>query len=326
MNKIKIVYSLCFILFLQKVQSQTFAEANVEANKFTQQKGIMYEPKRNIWIDKENVIHIFLWEDGNTLLSGFPTTATQRDQIQVHLFKSTGNTNVFQLEVQGTYAPILVIDGDKSITTATKNGKIEQLDFSRNGPYTGTITIKLKSKKSPDDDYKEIITSSLKISPTINASIGTGFIYSTLRNPTNIREVPLATGGKTLNADNTDGSATLAVMATLYPWGRNSLMLRSSSFKDHMGIVVGTYIASSSKNFKNLLLGAQYDFAVGGSIVAGVDIAERQLIRGIDYDDFEFGKTSYTGTIADDLYKQVGVGFFIGVQVDTRIFSKMFAE
>ncbi|GEM_PF-2299553 len=325
-------FLLFFILFLQDLQSQTIIDAESIANQYQGKAGtpafgtIRYNPKRNIRIDAEDVIHVFLWDDGNTLLSGFPTTMTQRDKIQVHLLKPTTNTDIFQLEIQGSYEPTLVVVGGKVVTAATKGGTIEIMDFAVHGPYTGSITIKLKSRKTKDDDYKELISSTQKISPTINASIGTGFIYSTLRNPTNIREVPLAGGGNTLNADNINGNATLAVMATLYPWGRNSLMLRSSSLKDRMGVVVGTYIASSSKNFKNLLLGAQYDFAVGGSIVAGVDIAERQLIRGVDYDNFEFGKTVYTGSITNDLYKEVGVGFFVGLQVDTRIFSKMFGE
>lgn len=314
-----------FTLFLQNAQSQTMVDAIIEAKAYNGEDGtIEYNSKRNIRIDSENVIHVFLWEDGNTLLSGFPTTMTQRDKIQVHLYKSPATTDLFQVDIEGNYEPTVVIVGGKAL--AVKSGSVERIDFAVHGPYTGSITIKLKSRKTKDDDYKEVISKTLKISPVINASIGTGFIYSTLRNPTNIREVPLAGGGNTLNADNTDGNATLAVMATLYPWGRNSLMLRSCSYKDRMGIVVGTYIASSSKNFKNLLVGAQYDFAVGGAIVAGVDIAERQLIRGVNYDDFEFGKTEYTGTIANDLYKKVGVGFFIGVQVDTRIFSKMFTE
>lgn len=325
MKHVTKIFLFFFTLFVQSAQSQTMDDAILAANAYKGQDGtIEYNSKRNIRIDSQNVIHVFLWEDGNTILSGFPTTMTQRDKIQIHLYRSPANTDIFQVDIEGSYEPTVVIVGGKAL--AVKAGPVERIDFAVHGPFTGSITIKLKSRKTADADYKEIVSKTLKISPVINASIGTGFIYSTLKNPTNIREVPLAGGGNTLNADNTDGNATLAIMATLYPWGRNSLMLRSCSYKDRMGIVVGTYIASSNKNFKNLLVGAQYDFAVGGAIVAGADIAEHQLIRGVNYDNFEFGKSEYTGTIANDLYKKVGVGFFVGIQVDTRIFSKMFSE
>lgn len=284
------------------------------AEKFAEEKKIVKDLRTNTYI-KNGVIHLFMFEDGSLLMVGYPTTATDKNKFQLHLFKSSANTNEYFFSADGSYKPTLNIDGAKEGLSL----RIIQEDFPIVGPFTGEVVFKVKK------GAVEIASQAVNIAKTIHASIGTGFVFSTLKNPTNIRSTPLANspGDSTLLADNPNGNATLCIMATLYPWGRNSLMLTSPSFKDRMGVVVGTTIASSAKNFKNLYLGLQYDFSVGGSFVAGIDIAERQKI--LDY-DYKFSESKFTGNLNDKLYKSVGAGFFFGVQVDSRIFAKMFAN
>ena len=296
-------------------QYKEFAENDAKTRLNVKKNGL-----RNLYM-KENVIHILVSEDGNLLLKGYPTTATDKNRFQFHLYVSKGNTSSrYRFGADGNYEPTLNID---SKNDGKKVGAaINYIDFPEVGPFTGTVSFSIKKV---DGATTETLTSAnVKIAKTIHASIGTGFVFSTLKDPSNFKKVPLNGSGldSTLMADNTNGNTSLVVMATLYPWGRNSLMLGGESWKDIFGLVFGTRIASNAKNFQNLYAGVQVDFAVGGSFVFGLDIANRQKLRGLD--NFKYGETVFTGKQEDRLYKKVGTGFFVGVQVDSRIFAKMF--
>lgn len=306
--------------------AQGEAEAYINALKTDGKLRNAFDEKRNVVIDRDGVIHVFINEDGNMVLRGFPTTATEKDKFQVHLFKSATNTAVYRLEVDGAYQPALNIDrvsGTQGFTTQKNGNNITQIDFGVYGPYTNSVSFTIKVAPAGDSKFETLTSSTVKIAKTVHASIGTGFFYSTLRNPSNIRQVAVDGNSSTLIADNPNGNFSLALMATLHPFGKSSLLLsRPAASWQRLGISVGTTVASDEKNFKNLFLGLQYDFAVGGAIVAGVDVAERQMVRGVNYEDFEFGETAFTGTL--EQFKKVGAGFFFGVQVDTRIFRAMF--
>jgi hypothetical protein len=318
----KIILLIALIGVFYESYSQDYKKDAIEAAKnFAKNDlGIDRDLKTNIYT-KDGTIHLFMFEDGSLMLAGYPTTATDKHSFQIHLFRSSNNTDTYFFIAEGDYQQTLNIEGG----VAGVNPTIIREDFPVVGPFTGEVTFTIK--RSTGETSTTLDTHIIKISKTVHASIGTGFVYSTLKNPTNIKVIPLNNdeGESSLLADNPSGNATLAIMATLYPWGRNTLMMHDwKSFRDRAGIVVGTTIASSDKNFKNLYLGFQYDFAIGGSVVFGADIAERQKIRGIDYDNFEFGRTVFTGELNERLYQEVGVGFFVGVQVDSRIFAKMF--
>jgi len=272
---------------------------------------------------KDDIIHIYMFEDGNLLLSGYPTTATEKSKFQLHLYTESTNQDQYRLEIAGNYEPTLNIENaSKFVGTRTAGVLASAIDFAEVGPFTSSATFTLKRVSATPE---VINTSVVKIAKTIHASIGTGLIVSWLKDPTNIRRFKLPTGDSTLLADNPNGNASLTLMATLYPWGRNNLMLEGPNYKHHLGVVIGTNIASSSKNFRNFMFGLQYDFSLGGSFVAGIEVANRQKIQDVDYSKFVFGESKFTGNVADKLYKQVGVGMFFGVQVDSRIFAKMFA-
>ncbi|MDO7884254.1 hypothetical protein [Hymenobacter cheonanensis] len=315
----------CLLLLLSCALCGTHVQAQVsknaaagQARRYAQDSAIVYDSRRNIYINQATkTIHLFMYEDGELLLTGYPTTATDKDKFQLHLYTSSDNPDTYTFSAEGNYTPSLVITGVSGIV-ATLNRQ----DFPIVGPFTSQVVFTTKRSGTPGTTFSQTI----KIANTIHASIGSGFVYSTLKNPTNIHGVPITTAGgdSTLLADNATGKVNLTLMATLYPWGRNSLLLPSWSFRDRAGIVVGTTIASSTTNFQNLYLGLQYDFAIGGSVVAGVDIASRQRVRGVDYHDFTFGESKFSGKVSNKLYKELGAGFFIGVQVDTRIFAKLF--
>jgi hypothetical protein len=304
------------------VTGQDLREKSVKrAKNYLLKNSIVYDADRNVYKSgRGNVLHLFVMEDGQLLFSGFPTTATDRDMFQIHLLKQSTNLDNYVFVALGSYEPSLNIEGAESESSSgvTEAIKVDVFDFPTVGPFTGEVQFILERAGAT------LIDRTVKISKTIHASIGSGFIFSTLKNPTNIRKVALPESDSTLLADFPKGNATLSLMATLYPWGKNSLMLPRRSFADRTGIVIGTSIASGTKNFKNVLLGLQYDFAFGGSFVLGLDIADRQRIMGVKYRDFEFGETRFSGTLDDKLYKSIGASVFFGVQVDSRIFSKLF--
>ncbi|MFH6991758.1 hypothetical protein [Flavobacterium sp. FlaQc-48] len=318
--------------FQSHAQSAEFQAAQIAANAYVSSHGLEYQPKRNVFTGhNDNVIHIFMFEDGNLLLAGYPTVATEKSKFQLHLFVQNTNASTFLLEYTGSYSPILNIqNGNSSPAPMPAAGAvpppivISQLDFAILGPFTNTLVFTLKERASPGDSYNTLVSTTIQISKTFYASIGSGIVYTSLKDPSNIRKIPLGATDSTLVADNTKGRSLLTLMATFYPWGRNNLMMPEWNLKDRFGIVVGTTIGSDTSSFKNLLLGAQYDFSIGGSFIAGLHYGQRQKIIGVDYKDFKFGESKFEGDLESKKYTQGDLGLFFGVAIDSRIFSQIF--
>ena len=310
-------------------QAETSATAYVKTKCIQQGKGLF----SNVWLGNDKrTIHIFMFEDGNFILGGLPTTATEDNLYQFHLFVSNSTHKAYRLEVAGTYEPTLLQE-DKSLVGRDRNNsdsiKSKPLDFAVVGPYSNTVTFTLKSSDNGTDFGTTVIATSMHVAKRIYASIGSGFVRSFISNPTNIHGAKMANGDSTLLADSPRGDISLTIGATLYPWGRDNLMLPKSllAFKDRVGILIATNIASSTAamNFKNVYVGLQYDFAPGGSIITGLDVnTKRQRIYGVDYSSFTFGETKFTGKVMPRLYTETAYGFFAGIQVDSRIFAKIF--
>lgn len=330
--KKSIVFFILFALFFTHTQAQSeyFKAAQDKATNDSKNDFKCFkDPQRNIFIDNSGVIHIFIFEDGNFLLAGFPTTATERNIFQVHLYVKDDNTENYILEYTGSFTPTLNMQSDKGVVTAQIRAdgstiKIKRYDFAKIGPFTGTANITLKHKADGEETFKALLSSELKLAKIIHASIGSGIFYTSLKNPKNIKKIPLPTGDSTLNGDDVNGRGVLVIGATFYPWGRNNLFLNSSKFKDHFGLLAATSIGAGSDNFNDLFVGIQYDFSIGGSVTGGLHYGRRQNIIGVEYRDFKFGETKFTGDLELNKYMNWDVGFFIGVQIDSRIFSQVF--
>jgi hypothetical protein len=318
---------LFFPLFISNnlLGQGTFEDARTQAIADAQ-KEFKCTPntQRNIYESKDGTIHIFVFEDGNLLVAGYPTTATEKNKYQVHLYRRTGNDNIYLLEYAGVYSPAFNIQNENAVTNAAV--AIERMDFAILGPFTNNLQLTVKSRPNkPGTSFNILSTTTIQIAKTIHASIGTGLIYTNLKNPSNIKQVPLpSSNDSTLIADDIHGKGLITLLATFYPWGRNTLMMPSNRFKDRFGVILGTAIAASSSNFRDIFFGGQYDFSIGGSIVGGVHYGRRQKISNLDYKDFKFGETKFAGNLNDRTYMDWDFGFFFGVQVDNRIFSQLF--
>lgn len=323
-------------LFAQRAaaQSQIFIDAQNAAKAYVPTiPGCHYDASKNIYIDNNKTIHIFLFEDGNLLLAGYPTTATEKSKFQLHLYVSAANIDKFLLEYTGSYSPVLNIENSNPAPApaavpgpgAPPPAPV-RIDFAIIGPFTNTLVLTLKDMKAGDATYTTLTSTTVQISKTIYVSIGSGIVYSSLKNPSNIRKAPLADGDSTLIADDPGGRGLLTLTATYYPWGRNNLMMPSWSFKDRFGVLIGTSIGGGASNFQNVFLGGQYDFAIGGSVVAGLHYGRRQKIVGVDYHNFKFGQTPFVGDLPTKEYMGWDAGLFIGVQLDSRVFSQLFGK
>jgi hypothetical protein len=326
MKKYLLLILACLITISSFTQSANYIAARTQALTDLAAMGnnCHYNSSRNIYIDNNAVIHIFIFEDGNLLLAGYPTTATEKNKYQIHLYLSSSNTDTYLLDYSGSYAPVLNIE-NSGTNALVRTLIINSIDFSVIGPFTNNLQLTIKRKPSGSTDYNTLTTTTIQISKTIHVSIGSGLIYTTLKNPSNIRKLPLGTSGdNTLIADDLHGRGLLTLFATYYPCGRNSLMIPEWNFKDRFGIIVGTSIAAGPSNFKDLFLGISYDFSIGGSIVIGGHYGRRQKILDVDYKKFKFGETQFVGDLEQKKYMGWDIGLFFGVQVDSRIFKQLF--
>lgn len=315
------IYQICY------AQPANYYEARKRALADISHIGVnlQYNSERNIYIDQNNVIHIFIFEDGNLLLAGYPSTATEKDKYQVHLYMRAGNEDVYTLEYTGSYTPVLNIEGAKTRDVPGAD-EIKSIDFAIIGPFTNTLQLTIKRLPKGSSTYSTLVSATIQVAKTIHASIGSGLLYTSLKNPSNIRKARISNTGNdsTLIADDIKGRGVIAVFATYYPWGRNALMMPGKSAKDRMGILVGTSIGGSTSSFNDFFCGISYDFSIGGALALGVHYGRRQRLRSIDYHTFSFGATKFSGNVDDYKYMKWDAGFFFGVEVDSRIFSQIF--
>lgn len=326
---------IVFLFILELFGAVTFGQsadliaAQDEANTYVTSSGLRQDPKNNVIKDDHNTIHIFLFEDGNSLIKSFPTTATEKSKFQVHLYVRATNKDNYLVEYIGSFNPSFNVQGTNPNPIGAAdaaNASIpvppQRIDFAVAGPFTGNLVINVKHLV--DGNYNGLVSSTIKIAKTIHASIGAGPIYTTLKNPSNYKTLALPNGENTLLADDNGGRALLGLFATFYPLGRNELLM--PTWYERFGVVVGTGIVNGTNKFTDAFVGAQYDFAIGGSLIAGLHYGKVERVSGIDYKNFVFGQTSYpfTGSIDDRTYTTWKPGFFVGIQVDSRVFSQIF--
>ena len=321
------VSNLLFVTCFAFADSTDFQRAQTMAERYIIDNHLSKLDKYNLIVDKHEVIHIFLYSDGTPLITGFPTTASERHKFQIHLYVKRSDASYYNVEYVGNFTPLLNITGTNPIAGGAAGNKVFQpvhIPFAIGGPYTGNLTINLRKTNESNSDYTVISSATLKIAKTIHASIGVGPIYTSLKDPSNIKTFSLPNGSTTLIADDISGRAILAITATFFPWGRNDLLIPSWSLKDRIGVVVGTSLADGNSKFANALIGLQYDFAIGGSLTLGLHCGRVQRVSGIKIQEFKFGTEEFSGNLDSQKYSSWSSGFFIGIQVDSRIFAQLF--
>ncbi|MFD2567440.1 hypothetical protein [Pseudotenacibaculum haliotis] len=290
-----------------------------------------HDKKRNLYL-KDNIVHIFIDENGNLIKTGLPTTATKKYLYQLHLLVEQGNINKaqYKFQIDGEFKPTFNIN-DTSNTEgnslvkedgAKNKPKIIDITYSVNGPYTDKFDIKLYKYENAKE-VEKLLDHEVKIAKSYQVSISTGLFSSTLKNPENIQKIALASGDSTLVADNPNSRGAITLMATFYPRERSFLFPpdRNTPFMDRIGIQVGTQV--NDKLTENFFLGLSYDITWGSSISAGVHYGRRNYIAGKE--DFDFG-TEIFDLPELVIKKEWQAGFYFGVVIDTRVAFKLISS
>jgi hypothetical protein len=192
-------------------------------------------------------------------------------------------------------------------------------EIGAEGPFTDEATFRITEDGNPIP----ILDRKINIAKLYHVSISTGFLGTTLRNPTGVQKVLMtdgAPGDSTLVADDPTGRGIVSVTAVFYPKGRSFLLPpRGGIFSpERLGIIVGAQL--SDKLQENFLAGLTFDFARGGSLSFGAHYGRRNYVTR--YDKFDFGKERFTGDLV--VKKEWALGFFMGVTIDTRVALRLF--
>lgn len=286
--------------------------------------------KTNLFLE-DNIVHIYVDENGNLIKTGIPTTAKESYLYQVHLLYEANNCHsaVYEFTYDGVYSPKFNINntGEKS-TAAELNASqdndadpvIKELNFAVIGPFTDEFSIKLVKKVKGEQD-RTLLDHKIDVAKLYHVSISTGLLYSSLRNPQNIKTLTKANGERTLIADDPRDRGVLTVMATFYPWGRSFLFPPEGKFfldKSRFGIQVGTRLGDELA--ENFFAGFSHDFARGGTFSYGLHYGRRNYVAGAR--DFDFGNDIFELPELN-VMQEWGVGFYIGVVIDTRVAGQL---
>jgi|GEM_PF-4784783 len=296
----------------------------------------------------ENRIHLFFDRYGY-LLNDVPPNANWETSFTIHIFDDTKLLGNYQVEVtEGDYSPSdLSIRPSPAITsqgtgtthsTGSKDDKIEYgWRAFPHGPVT-TEFFKFKivyffahSKEGQTKTTKyESPVHAVRVNKLYHVGLGVSLVNTWLTTP-EYRVTPLETGGNTITALN-DGSRVVFTFNAIWYWS----VLQDQSFsiktrgrdiyRDDPAFtfkrVFPTLGISLDQNFReNIFLGFAYEFARGGSIVSGVHYGATQQLT----EHFEFGQTYFAGTEIL-ITKKWEPAFFIGINVDTRIFNALFGR
>jgi hypothetical protein len=287
-----------------------------------------YDSQKNIYL-KDNIVHIFIDEQGNLIETGIPTTAIEKYSYKLHLLTNTETikNTTFEYSYRGEYKPTLNIQNETLNEVNSENPlaekkpkpKIIEYSYAIIGPFTTDFTITLK-KKIPAETT--ILERTINVAKTYHVTISTGLFMTTLKNPTNIKESTNSKGETTLVADDKNTRGLVSLNAVFYPKGRSFLFPPSGGLlsPERFGVLIGTQI--DKDQFENFIGGIQFDFARGGSVAFGAHYGRRTTVAG--YKNFDFGNEKFEGDINTDIVKEWNIGFFIGANIDLRIFGQLF--
>ena len=174
---------------------------------------------------------------------------------------------------------------------------------------------------------------SVKINKLFHVGVGVSIVRSNLEAP---EYKTYFNGDDTTIQSFNGGSRTLFTFNVIWYWtifhqkkegavipnGRDVLKDEPSFSLARLFPTVGVTIDDKFK--ENFFLGVVYEFARGGSFTAGMHYGRVDRLKD---KDFELGKTPFSGTDADiKLDKVYKPGFYIGLNVDTRILNLLFSK
>ncbi len=300
---------------------------------------------RNPYDYKNNKVYLYFDANGK-LLNHLPVNIDQNDQFIITIVCQKGDENLYSLNIsEGDYAANdLVIRPHDGINAAT--GIVAQSSEGTSVlAYTVTTIIhepvtteRFQFQIAYDDSVRNhVITHSdphsIRINKLYHVGVGVSIVSSGLENP-GFKTFYNGTD-TTIQAFNT-GRRTIFTFNVIWYWSILQQKKEGSVVTNGRDIlkdeptfswtrIFPTAGVSFDKDFKeNIFLGAVYEFARGGSIIAGMHYGKVNVLAD---KNFKLGETRFSGTDntikLDSKYK---AGFFIGINVDTRIINVLFSR
>ncbi len=281
-----------------------------------------YSTEKGLYI-RNNMVHIFLDQDGDYILTSIPPKVEETYTYMVVLFYDKNAGYKFSYSVDGEYDPQFNIlnttenlNGTYANSSNGSNTPIEVgIKETTFGPYTGEFIIKLKRVELNTGNSDIIMHKKIKVAKKYHVSLAAGLYSTGLSNPTNITPFVKSNGDTTLVAENPTSRRVVTLMAVYYPVPRTFLYEPNYLSLERIGILLGTQIESDQ--FENLFVGLQYDLARGLSLAGGLHYGRHQIIA--DQEDFNFGEDVFSGNLEESLINRWDFSYFMGVNLDLRI-------
>jgi len=293
---------------------------------------------------KNNNVYLYFDENGK-LLNSLPVNVDQNDRFYLNIISQKGIENNYSLKtIEGIYEPADLLIAPYTPVIKSGETKAESLEAQRKveytlkllmaGPYTSDyfkfqITFDTTESGQTKKMYSEVY--SIKINKLYHVGVGVSLINTTLSNP-NFKTI--YNGSDTTIQAFNSGNRTLVTFNVVWYWSvlqqdRKGSIITSGRdiLKDEptfsLRRIYPTVGVSLDNNFReNFFGGFVYEFARGGSIIAGAHYGK---VNQLADKNFDLGKTSFHGTDTDIKVDQVyKASFFFGVTLDTRIFNILF--
>jgi hypothetical protein len=293
---------------------------------------------------KKNKIDLFFNENGR-LLNCLPVNVDQNDIFLLHIICKKDDNERYRVNiVEGLYAPadLSIRPFDKMIVTKSETtgnkGEPIKIEYEaitlQSGPFTSdNFTFQIAYDSINNETYNGP-PYTIKINKLYHVGVGISMIRTGLENP-DFRIAPLDSGTNTIESyDN--GARTLLTFNVIWYWSilqqnpRGSVITNGRDvLKDEPTWSFGRLFPTIGVSFdnkcsENFFAGFVYEFARGGSLIAGVHYGK---VKELSDRNFVLNKTPFTGTNDDirinNVYKPA---FFFGINIDTRIFNTLFGK
>ncbi len=328
-----------------KFTSQSTAnKATIDNQKNTLDRLKLSIAFNNPYNHKKDRVSLFFDERGK-LLNSLPVNVDANDYFYMYVVCPVKEENNYRINtLEGDFSPVdlSIRPFTKPITLAQATSENDK-DFE---PVTYTVT-ELRAGPFTSEHFKFQIAFdstngkvfngpaySMKINKLHHVGVGVSIIRSTLGSP-DFRVAPLTAGGNTIEQYN-EGDRTMLTFNVMWYWsvlhqkpkgnvvtsGRDILKDDPTFSLKRVFPTIGVTI--DNKFSENFFAGFVYEFARGGSIIAGMHYGR---VKQLADQNFVLGQDTFLGGDADirtnKVYKPA---LFLGVNIDTRIFNTLFGR
>lgn len=298
----------------------------------------------NPYDNKADRIDLF-FDDNGRLLNYLPVSLDQNDIFYMHVVCAKGDEIKYRVNVvQGEYAPVdLAIRPFEKLTGLTVGQGNEEVPKDtpkeytsvvlRAGPYTSDFFKFQVAYDSSESATRNGPEYKVKINKLFHVGVGVSIITSGLQNPdyktyyngTDTTIKAFNNGRRTIFTFNVIWYWTILQQkkqGSVIPNGRDVLKDEPTFSLSRLFPTVGVSI--DNKFRENFFIGAVYEFARGGSLTVGLHYGRVDRLADRN---FELEKTKFSGIDQDIKLDQVyKSGFFIGLNVDTRVLNLLFSR